>query len=193
MRARMALIAAQVDLEHREILLKNKPPSMLQASPKATVPVLVLEDGTVLDQSWDIMRWAILKNDPFNWLGEDQVYLAQAQPLIDRCDGEFKRDLDQYKYADRHPHPAQVYREQGMAFLSDLDQRLTEQRYLLANQITIADIAIMPFIRQFANVDREWFDLSELDRLISWLDALMNSALFNQAMRKYPLWEFNQL
>jgi glutathione S-transferase len=186
----MALIAAKVDLEHREILLKNKPPSMLEASPKATVPVLVLEDGTVLDQSWDIMRWAIMKNDPFNWLGQDQIYLARAQPLIDRCDGEFKRALDQYKYADRHPRPAQVYREQGMAFLNDLDQRLTEQRYLLANQITIADIAIMPFIRQFANVDREWFDLSGLDRLIAWLETLVDSTLFNQAMQKYPLWDF---
>lgn len=193
MRARMALIAAQVDLEHREILLKNKPPSMLQASPKATVPVLVLEDGTVLDQSWDIMRWAVLKNDPFNWLGEDQVYLAMAQPLIDRCDGEFKSALDQYKYADRHPRQAEAYREQGMAFLNDLDQRLSEQRYLLANQITIADIAIMPFVRQFANVDREWFDLSGLDRLIPWLDALLNSALFSQAMRKYPLWDFEHI
>ncbi len=191
MRARMALIPAEVDLEHREILLKNKPPSLLEASPKATVPVLVLEDGTVLDQSLDIMRWAVLQNDPFNWLGEEQIYLIQAQPLIDRCDGEFKLALDQYKYADRHPLAAEVYREQGMAFLNDLDQRLNEHRYLLANQITIADIAIMPFIRQFANVDREWFDRSGVDRLVAWLDTLLDSALFEQAMQKHPLWEFS--
>ncbi|MGI9317048.1 MAG: glutathione S-transferase [bacterium] len=192
MRARMALIAAEVKLEHREILLKNKPPSMLKASPKATVPVLVLEDGTVLDQSWEIMRWAMIQNDPDNWLGENQIYLVRAQPLVDQCDGAFKRELDNYKYADRQPHPAEFYRDQGIPFLADLNQCLTVQRYLLADQITIADIAILPFIRQFANVDRTWFDQCGLDHLIAWLDQLLATIIFSQAMQKHPLWDFNQ-
>lgn len=190
MRARMALIKSGIALEHREILLKNKPPSMLEVSPKGTVPVLVLEDGTVIDESWEIMRWAVSRNDPDNWLGEDQIYLDQAHTLIDRCDGEFKSALDHYKYADRYPLAQEEYRDQGMGLLKELDQRLAQQHNLLADRITIADIAIMPFVRQFANVDLTWFNQCGLNHLSRWLDELAHSVLFETAMQKHPLWQF---
>ena len=193
MRARMALIAAEIKLEHREILLKNKPPEMLKASPKGTVPVLVLENGKVLDQSWDIMCWAIRKNDPYHWLGDEQAFLTESLALIERCDGEFKSALDHYKYADRHPLPASHYRELAMPFLRDLDQRLSTNRYLLSNRVTIADIAVLPFVRQFAHVDRGWFDQCGVEHVSNWLDDLLNSPLFSQAMQKYPLWEFERV
>ena len=192
MRARMALIAAEVELEHREILLKNKPPEMLEASPKGTVPVLVLGDGAVIDQSWEIVQWAITKNDPYNWFGKNREFLTAAAPLVERCDGEFKSALDRYKYADRHPLPAHHYRELAMPFLQDLEHRLTNHRYLLADRITVADIAILPFVRQFANVDRKWFDQCGVNDLALWLDELLGTPLFMQAMRKVPLWEFAQ-
>ena len=192
MRARMALIAAEVELEHREILLKDKPPEMLEASPKGTVPVLVLEDGVVLDQSWDIVQWAITKNDPYNWLGTNHEFLTASVPLVESCDGEFKSALDRYKYADRHPLPAQHYREQAMPFLQHLDQQLKNHRYLLTDRITVADIAILPFVRQFANVDRSWFDQCGLNHLTRWLEVLLSASLFAQAMRKFPVWEFTR-
>lgn len=190
MRARMALHAAGVPLEHREILLKNKPPSMLAVSPKGTVPVLVLEDGRVLDESWEIVKWALDQNDPADWLGDDHRYLRLAGPLVERCDGPFKEALDKYKYADRHPLSAAEYRGQGLPFLQDLETLLQANTYLLADTMTVADIAIMPFVRQFALVDRAWFDAADLTRLANWLDRMIDSPLFHSIMQKQPLWQF---
>jgi len=188
MRARMALHHAGIVLEHREILLKNKPPSMLVASKKGTVPVLVLGDGEVIDESWEVVQWALSQNDPDNWLGTDHCFLDQARSLVEECDGEFKQALDHYKYADRYPQDAEVYREQAMPFLLKLDHMLTKNRYLLADHCSIADIAIMPFVRQFAFVDIEWFSNNELAHLQRWL-----TTLFTKIMEKRPLWAFESV
>jgi len=190
MRARMALHSAQVRLEHREVLLKNKPPSMLAASAKGTVPVLVLEDGSVIDESWDVIQWALKQNDPENWLGRNQCYLAPAQQLVEECDGEFKQALDRYKYADRHPLDPEFYRDQGMPFLSKLNDILKNQSHLLDQRCTVADIAVMPFVRQFAHVDLSWFTHCGINHLNTWLQTLLQSDLFAEIMQKHALWEF---
>ncbi len=189
MRARMALRVAGIKLVHREILLKNKPPEMLSASSKGTVPVLVLDNGRVIDESWDVMCWALEQNDPENWLGDTNCWLDQSQDLVTECDGSFKQALDRYKYADRHPHSPETYRQEGLKFLNTLDGMLAEQRYLLAPHRCIADIAVMPFVRQFAHVDKAWFDQCSLENLNRWLNALLNSDLFTEIMIKRPLWE----
>jgi glutathione S-transferase len=164
---------------------------MLKASPKGTVPVLVISGQMVLEESWDIMQWALSQNDPQNLLGQNGVLLDLTRPLVAALDGDFKTALDQYKYADRHPQSATYYRQQGLPFLNDLEARLGKTDFLLGNQISIADIAVMPFVRQYAHVDRPWFDQCGLNHLIRWLDLLIDSDLFHSAMEKYPLWEFH--
>jgi len=193
MRARMALNSAGVKVEHREILLKNKPPSMLQASAKGTVPVLVLADQDILDESWQIAVWALSGNDPENLLGANKQFLDATAPLVERCDGEFKSALDKYKYSDRQPLSATVYRQQGMPFLNLLESMLQNSRCLLSNQLTVADIALMPFVRQFAHVDKPWFEQCGLPRLAQWLDLFIASERFQAAMQKHPLWEFDRI
>ena len=160
MRARLGIVFAELNVELREIELKNKPAPMLAISPKGTVPVLQLSasDGTsgrVLEESQDILMWALERHDPQGLLDTD---LSRAQALIQQNDDEFKYWLDRYKYADRHPQQTQLeYRQQGEVFLQQLEQLLTEHSYLLGDRISVADIAIMPFVRQFAHVDREVF------------------------------------
>lgn len=191
MRARMALHSAQIKLEHREVLLKNKPPAMLAASAKGTVPVLVLGDGSVIDESWDVIQWALKQNDPENWLGTDQCFLVPTQLLVEECDGEFKQALDRYKYADRHPQTPEFYREQGTPFLIKLNDILKSQSHLLDQRCTVADIAVMPFIRQFSHVDSDWFAHCGLSHLHKWLEDLLQSDLFTKIMQKHPPWEFD--
>lgn len=188
MRARMALQIAEIEVEHREVLLRDKPPQMLAASPKGTVPVLVVRADEVIDESFEIMKWALRRNDPDNWLGDDDRHFISALPLVSRCDGDFKEALDRYKYADRHPEPAQQYRCRATTFLLELGERLAAHRCLVADQITLADIAIMPFVRQFAAVDRPWFDDWAPPQLRRWLDTLIDSTLFGSVMQKHPLW-----
>jgi len=192
MRARMALNSAAVELEHREILLKNKPPSMLRASAKGTVPVLILEDQSVLDESWQISRWALLGNDPENLLGEDKQYLDTTESLVESCDGIFKAALDKYKYSDRHPLSDEQYRQQGMPFLESLESMLQNNLFLLSDLPTIADIALMPFVRQFAHVDKVWFEQCGLPHVARWLNTLIDSQRFQLAMQKHTLWEFDR-
>ena len=175
MRARMALSYSGITTELREIELKNKPSEMLAASAKGTVPVLVQTDGGIIDESRDIMFWALAQNDPDNW--------------IDQNDGEFKGYLDRYKYADRYPEHSEVhYRTQGEQFLHSLDERLQSNRYLLGDQLSVADVAVMPFIRQFAHVDIAWFRQTDYKALQVWLDEFLASVLFNRVMKKYKPW-----
>lgn len=156
MRARLGLIFAELPVELREITLKNKPDQMLAISPKGTVPVLQLADGTVIEESAEIMMWALEKNDPQGLL--DEKTSSEANALIAQNDNEFKHWLDRYKYADRHLEMTQIeYRQKGEVFLQDLEALLTKNTYLLGNSVTVADIGIMPFIRQFAHVDRDVF------------------------------------
>ena len=186
MRARLAIAVSGVDVEHREILLKNKPAAMLEASPKGTVPVLMLSDGRVIDESFEIMEWALAINDSENWLAVSE----QAQALIQENDQVFKKHLDQYKYADRFPeHPQSHYRELGEGFLNKLEQRLQNQPFLMGSRFTLADAAIAPFIRQFAHVDRDWFFSSEYKALQAWLNRFLESELFINIMKKHPVWE----
>lgn len=182
MRARLALSISGMTCELREVKLAAKPEAMLDASPKGTVPVLVQWDGKVVDESIEIMRLALSRNDPEGWLKRDDA------DLIARNDGEFKHHLDRYKYPERHASDAEEHRGAALAFLSDLNRRIAEKGQLCGDRRGIADMAIMPFVRQFAAVDREWFDAAGLSHLAGWLDAHLASDLFKGVMAKHRPW-----
>jgi len=185
MRARMALRYSGVAVDIVEVSLKAKPAEMLALSGKGTVPVLSA-DGRVIDESLDIMRWALAQNDPQDWLlKDDPGAAAQIIPLIEQNDQVFKVHLNRYKYAERYPEqPMEVYRGEGEVFLRRLDQLLEERDYLLADHPSLADVALMPFVRQFAHVDREWFGQTPYLRLQAWLQRLLESDLFTSIMKK---------
>ena len=188
MRARLGLLFAGLQVELREIILKNKPAQMLAISPKGTVPVLQLLDGTVIAESGEIMLWALEQHDPHGLL--DAQLLPQAKALIEQNDNEFKHWLDRYKYADRHPEMTQLeYRQRGEAFLQLLEQLLTTNPYLLGNSASIADIGIMPFVRQFAHVDRDVFYSLPYPHLQRWLQDWLEHPIFVQAMSKFQVWQ----
>ncbi len=189
MRAHMALKYAGVKVILREVELSNLPPEALAVSPHATVPSLVLGDGKYLDESWDIVKWALQQNDPDNWLGDNNAYLADAEMLVEINDYSFKEDLDHYKYADRHPeHPMEYYRERGEEFLEELNDMLQEHKFLAAQHISIADIAVFPFIRQFAMVDQAWFDQAPYPQLQHWLNSMLANDWFIDAFQKHEIW-----
>lgn len=184
MRARMALQYAGIAVEIREIALRHKPQHMVALSPKATVPVLVLADETVIDESLDIMFWALSQQDTDGWLDID---LATAKALIQINDGWFKKALDAYKYAERHPEKTQAeHRALGEVFLEQLEGLLQQQQGLCGSLPSLADIAIFPFIRQFKGVDSEWFEAAPYPKLNSWLTTLIQSDLFIRIMQKHP-------
>ena len=188
MRARLAIATAQVKVELREIELRNKPESLLLASPKGTVPVLQLGNSEVIDESRDIMLWALQQHDPEHWL--EKHWLNQAEQLIQWNDGEFKYYLDRYKYADRYPERSELeYPEQGKFFLMELEQRLSQQLYLCGDHFSLADASILPFIRQFAAVDAPWFETSPYPALKQWLNQFQSSRLFERVMTKYLPWK----
>lgn len=190
MRAHLALKKAGLKVELREVKLSNLPEQLMELSPKSTVPVLVLPNGIVFDESWDIVKWALQQNDPDNWLGDDDCYLSDAEMLIEINDFSFKTDLDHYKYADRHPeHSQQHYREACEEFIEELEDALAEHRYLLADQISLADIGVFPFVRQFSLVDQEWFDQAPYPRVQHWLNSLIDSELFQHVFQKHELWQ----
>lgn len=184
MRTRMALKYAGIAVEIREITLKDKPAAMLKASPKATVPVLVLQDGRAIEQSLDIMHWALQHQDNDAWLSADS---NKTEQLIAENDGSFKQALDKYKYAIRFPEQsADVYRTQGEVFLQKLETLLSQSGYLLGNKISLADIAIFPFVRQFSGVDTVWFEAAPYPKLKFWLKTLIESQVFVSIMEKQP-------
>ncbi len=189
-RAHMALKYAELKIELRSVELSNLPAEALAVSPHATVPSLVIGEHEYIDESWDIMKWALQQNDPEHWMGENQQFLQEAEMLVETNDFSFKEDLDQYKYADRYPqHPARVYRERGEEFLQELEEMLQQQVFLLAPQITVADVAVFPFIRQFALVDKPWFDAAPYPRLQHWLVAMSGTSWFQDAFRKREIWQ----
>jgi glutathione S-transferase len=191
MRARMALRYASVDVEIREISLREKPQSMLLASPKGTVPVLIQPNGQVIEQSLEIMEWALNQSDVDDWMFVSSSELkSHAAALIAENDGPFKQALDRYKYADRYPEfPMEHYRAQGELFLKRLEELLSYHNYLLRNQLAQVDIAIFPFVRQFSMVDEHWFDETHYSKLKFWLSNLKDSQLFNEIMQKHPVWQ----
>ena len=188
-RARLALRVSGIQVILREVVLANKPSALLACSPKATVPVLVLTNKQVIDESLDIMMWALHQNDPHNWLVEGAGLITETLQLILSNDNDFKPDLDRYKYADRFPEkPMETYRAQGERFLKVLETRLATSPFLLGERPTLADMAILPFVRQFAHVDIHWFELSPYVYLRTWLSSLLDQALFNSVMQKYSPW-----
>jgi len=182
MRARLALAVSGIRCELREVSLSDKPEAMLAASPKGTVPVLHLPDGTVIDESLDIMRWALAIRDPEDWRARDDPALIAAN------DGAFKHDLDRYKYPERHRSDPLAHRESGLAFLREIDRRLAADGQLCGPARGLADAAIVPFVRQFAAVDREWFAAQPLPQLEIWLAGHLGSALFGAIMVRVPPW-----
>lgn len=186
-RARMALYYAGVQVELREILLRDKPASMLAASTKGTVPVLLLPEGVVLDESYEVMRWALEQSDPDQWW--DSSLTAEVDALIQQNDGSFKVCLDHYKYADRYPeHAVEYYRSQAEIFLTVLEKKLTAGVYLFGDNVSISDVAIFPFIRQFAFVDKDWFDQAPYPKLQHWLSDFLASEIFSAVMDKHKVW-----
>ena len=189
MRARMALAASGAEVMLREVLLKDKPSELLAASPKATVPVLVLSDGGVIEESLDVMQWALKQSDPLEWLAGG----ALDSEWIGECDGEFKHLLDRYKYADRHPeHTAEDYRKNAEAFIQKLEDQLSGSDWVGGESANAVDVALFPFIRQFAGVDPSWWQQAPYPHVKQWLENWLNNALFSAIMAKYPRWETGQ-
>jgi glutathione S-transferase len=189
MRARMALAASGTKVMLREVLLKDKPRELLAASPKATVPVLVLSDGRVIEESLDVMQWALERNDPLGWL--DNALLDSE--WINQCDGDFKHWLDHYKYADWHTeHTAEDYRKNAEGFIQKLEDQLSVCDWVNGDAANAVDVSLFPFIRQFAGVDPSWWQKASYPKVKHWLENWLNSALFSAIMAKYPRWESGQ-
>ena len=173
----------------REVVLKDKPASLINISPKATVPVLLLEGGQVLEESLDIMQYALSTHPDLEKALLPESLKVDIFSLIKVNDGDFKCALDRYKYADRYEQSQTYYREKGEVFLDALNERLNSHRYLMGDEMTLADLAIFPFIRQFAHVDKPWFEASHYTALVQWLDEWLASDLFISIMTKYPQWQ----
>ena len=202
MRARLAVAVSSLHCELREIVLRSKPADMLAASPKATVPVLVLPGGRVIEQSLEIMHWALAQNDPQGWLAADPETLPAMQALIAVNDGKFKQHLDRYKYPNRYRHEhagdeqafAQAHRADAGHWMMELENRLSgsgfgRNAWLFGKAACLADMAILPFVRQFAHTDPAWFDAQPWPHLKAWLLHWESGLLFQQVMEKYPPWQ----
>lgn len=190
MRARMALAVAGLRHEIREVSLRDKPAEMLLVSPKATVPVLVLQGGEVIEESRDIMLYALKRNDPERWL---QGWGPGLEAMVERNDGPFKAYLDQYKYPQRFDVPIETARDRGLEILMDLENCLATSPFLASQSPTLVDICLFPFVRQFAAVDPHWFQQVPLDRLRNWLSFFVEGSLFAQIMTKHSIWKSGQL
>ena len=186
----MALNASDMEVELREVLLREKPVEMLEASPKGTVPVLVFANGEVLEESLDIINWSLSKSDESNWCDFDSSKLDRMEELIQECDGTFKSALDRYKYPNRYVDVTRdIERENGAKFIRQLDELLEGGNYLFGDRFSKADGSILPFVRQFAHVDRDWFWAGDWSNVIRWLDNFLQSEQFKYIMTKYPQWE----
>ncbi len=184
----MALAYSGISVEIREISLREKPASMLAISPKGTVPVLY-SDGLVLEQSYDIMKWALKQADPDQWLSAEEESIIDE--WVEKNDGPFKKLLDQYKYPDRYPDISleEALSQAVTSFLGPINEQLKKNAYLLGPKMSLADIAIFPFVRQFSMVNSEWIDQSGLNFLKQWLNEHIESPLFLSVMQKYPTWQ----
>ena len=184
-RARMALAYAGINVELRELMLKDKPADMLKHSPKGTVPVVITDSGLVIDESLDVMLWALAQNDPDGWLEQKDSSLS----LIQQNDQQFKPLLDKYKYADRYPEfTEKQHRENSLSYIDQLETLLQQNKFLTGDSISLADMAIFPFIRQFALVNKSWFDELPHQQLQRWLNHFLNSHLFSKVMQKFKLY-----
>ena len=185
----MALAAANSVVELREVLLKDKPADLTAVSPKATVPVLVLPDGQILEESLDIIDWALNQSDPLHWARGR----AGATDWVQRCDGELKMWLDRYKYADRFPEAsAEHYRQKAEQTLQHMENAFEAHRWLGGVSASVADVAVFPFVRQFAAVEPQWWTQAPYPKVRAWLEYWLDSTLFASVMEKYPRWEPEQ-
>ena len=186
MRARLSLAYSGISYIHREILLKNRPDELYMISPKGTVPVMELSDKTVIDESLDIMKWALSHNDPEKIYKEN---INEQDDMIVANDGEFKKQLDQYKYHIRFPDDSyQSYQDKVALTLSYYNRMLSSSRYLVGQRMSLADMALFPFVRQCAHVDFEWFN-NQFLHLSLWLEEFKTSEIFTSIMKKYDVWE----
>ena len=189
-RARLALDASEQRCELREVVLRNKPAEMLQASPKGTVPVLVDVDGTVIDESLDIMLWALKRHDPERWLQPESHSLDDMLALIGHFDSHFKHHLDRYKYPTRYAGAdAAQSRDEASVDVRTIEQRLESAPFLFGNRPALSDMAIAPFVRQFVNVDAAWSAIEPWPRVRHWLETITHSPRFERIMRSLPAWE----
>ena len=184
----MAIHASGQKCELREVLLRDKPPSMLEYSPKGTVPVLILQDGYVIDESLDVIDWALNLNDPDDWQRSKDT--KKTKELIKINDGEFKYHLDRYKYSKRYDNEdPEFHRKKCLKFIESINNELNNSKYIFDDNISYADIVLLPFIRQFRIADIEWFDSLPYDNLKKWLSSFLESSLLNSIMKKYDLWQ----
>jgi glutathione S-transferase len=171
------------------VLLKDKPADLTAVSPKATVPVLVLPDGQILEESLDIIDWALNQSDPLHWARGR----AGATDWVQRCDGELKMWLDRYKYADRFPEAsAEHYRQKAEQTLQHMENAFEAHRWLGGVSASVADVAVFPFVRQFAAVEPQWWTQAPYPKVRAWLAYWLDSTLFASVMEKYPRWEPEQ-
>lgn len=190
MRARLAIYARNFPCELREVELKNKPAHMVQISPKATVPVLQLTNGTVIEESLDIMGWALQQETVSPLLPSVQQPDFEIFELIKRIDGPFKYHLDRYKYSNRYDGAvAEEHREANLPILEELDYKLNNSAHLFSEEIGFGDLAIAPFIRQFAHTDKSWFDQLPYNALQNWLESFLISDYFKNIMKKNAPWD----
>ncbi len=188
MRARMAIAAAGLDPEYREVDLSDRPAHLRSISHKATVPVVQLADGTVIDESLDVMRWALGQNDHDGWLPRNQE-VAETDALIATNDGEFKHDLDRFKYDDRYEDSDPIKaRDRAECFVAELDARLRCHRFLLGDSVAFADVAIFPFLRQFARTDPDWFGSTPHAAVRCWLAGWETNPRYRAIMTKLTPW-----
>lgn len=206
MRARIAIYKSKLAVELRDLVLSNKPTEMIAASPKATVPILVVAPSTVIDESLDVMLWVLAKSDPANLLRKEghkcelilsdtnlPTKFTQILALVYLFDSKFKPSLEAYKCAKRyHESNLLLCRQECEVFIQNLEQRLNEHNYLIDNKESMADIALLPFIRQFAKVERQWYLQSDYPKVKKWLNQYLQSPMFNKVMKKYPLWSSGQ-
>ncbi len=190
MRARMAIYYSQQPVILRDVVLSNKPEAMLVSSPKGTVPVLVLSEKNVIEESLEVMLWALGNNDPDDFLhSNNHEALAQMLTLITRFDNDFKVSLEAYKCAKRYHEADLIQRRQTCElYIQDLEQRLIDQNFLMSSKSSLVDIALLPFIRQFARVERQWYLQSPYPHLRKWLNNYLQSRMFSKVMAKSPLW-----
>ncbi|WP_296507772.1 glutathione S-transferase [Rhodoferax sp.] len=189
MRARLAILASGTRVQLREVVLRNKPAALIEASPKATVPVLVLPDGEVIEQSLDIMHWALRSQDPWGWLPTTPQAEQKTAALIHQCDVDFKPLLDRYKYPNRFGlADGLVHQAHGAVFLTQLDQHLNDSPFLHGLHWGMADTALAPFVRQFAHTDKAWFTAQNWPALAQWLQAFESSETFTHCMEAHAPW-----
>jgi len=194
MRARIAIYKSKQPILLRDLVLSNKPAEMLTASPKGTVPVVVLPNGTVIEESLEVMLWALMENDPSDLLCQtDHTVLPEILNIIEKFDNEFKSCLEQYKCAKRYKEDnITECREACEKYIAELELCLTQQPFLFSLKESLADIALLPYIRQFARVERQWYLQSPYPKLKQWLNNYLQSSMFTKVMAKYPLWMDSQ-